>query len=668
MQALWSRAGQVRHCGCKACFNAAGGMMRQSATRATQRKPTFTEMFTACYTSIMGTAAVLDAKRKDERRKDLERQLEEARAEFAKVMENSSADTLETAPAGNIANRYKGALRDHKKQPSEISEFFDSLGRTQTWSRAPPRSPEVEMIWAEYGLEPTRRSMRALARTDYVLLDRLLVEDEAPRNFQHRAPKTLRQMKAAEDNMQQLVSSLLRGKTVTGSGDPKKIRRGLDKVKHDDCDTQHLQQEVAELRQRSYPHYEREVDSGALKKCSADLNRSLRDIFEVAQPSNLRSTIMKVCHNLLVSSQPPTIHTYNTLIKGFDAAGLHPLASSVVKSLFQSKLEPTQGTLVCLLNHFKETNESGNFNNIIERMTGKDCRGMKIRRKPIDDVNVDPKLRRWALSKDVVVTKQYVIERAWFDTQVFAAIVEGMLSFRYLRNAVATVAFGLKMGFTFSLRTMSQLLDQCVRALDPKAALGVLGALATKPKLVEAVFSRECDQTYLAQRIQNLLDICGITGSSPAAVAPFLRDVPALSLPSRRQRRGIDIARMVRLVEQSSVKLEYFETKLSSIRQCLVDPQLGTEARRTFIEQTGYRKHLPKTKETAADVVDVVDDKGVEDLSTSEGAQKMVLRAVSPRKTNPPRTGGNADPWARLKMAGRISTHRAVEAAASAAF
>ncbi|KAK1980608.1 pentatricopeptide repeat domain-containing protein [Colletotrichum cereale] len=666
MQALWSRAGQARHCGCKACFNAAGGMMRQSATRATQRKPTFSEMFTACYTSIMGTAAVLDAKRKDERRKDLDRQLEEARAEFAKVMENAPADTLETAPAGNIANRYKGALRDHKKQHSEIAEFFDSLGRTQTWSRAPSRSPEVETIWAEYGLEPTKRSMRALLGTDYLLLDRLIAEDEALRNLQHRAPKTIRQMRAAEDNVQQLVSSLLRGKAMTGSGDSKNTRRGLEKAKHGDCDTQHLQQEVSGLRQSNYPHYEREVDSRALEKCSADLNRSLRSIFEASQPYNLRSTIMKVCHNLLVSSQPPTIHTYNTLIKGFDAAGLHPLASDVVKSLFQSKLEPTQGTLVCLLNHFKETNDSGNFNNVIERMTGRDCRGIKIRRKLIDEVLTDPRLQKWALLKDVVVTKKYVIERAWFDSQVFAAIIEGMLSFRYLRNAVATVAFGLKLGFTFSLRTMSQLLDHCVRALDPKAALGVLGAFATKPKLVEAVFSRECDQTYLAQRVQNLLDICGMTGSSPAAVVPFLRDVPASTLPCARKRRGIDIARMVRLVEQSRVKLEYFETKLSSIRCCLGDPQLGTEAGRTSIEHTRYRKRLPKTKKDTA--ADVVASKGAEELSASEGVQKMVLRAVSPRKTNLLQTGGNADSWARLEVAGRMSTHRAVEAAAGAVF
>ncbi|KAK2025597.1 pentatricopeptide repeat domain-containing protein [Colletotrichum zoysiae] len=612
----------------------------------------------------MGTAAVLDAKRKDERRKDLDRQIEDARAEFAKLMENAPADTLETAPAGNIANRYKGALKDHEKQPSEISEFFNSLGRTQTWSKAPPRSPEVETIWAEYGLEPTKRSMRALLGTDYLLLDRLLVEDEILRNIQHRAPKTMRQMRAAEDNVQQLVSSLLHGKAVIGSGDSKKIKRELERAKHDDCDTQHLQQEVNELRQRSYPHYEREVDSGALEKCSADLNRSLRGIFAAAQPSNLRPTIMKVCHNLLVSSKPPTIHTYNTLIKGFDAAGLHPLASKVVKSLFQSKLEPTQGTLVCLLNHFKATNDSGSFNNVIERMTGRDCRGMKIRRKLIDDVLEDPGLQKWAQVKDVVVTKKYVIERALFDTRIFAAIVEGMLSFRYLRNAVATVAFGLKIGFTFSLRTMSQLLDQCVRALDPKAAFGVLRALASKPRLIEAIFSRECDQMYLAQRIQNLLDICGITGSSPVVVAPFLRDVPASGLPSGRQRRGIDIARMVRLVEQSRVKLEYLETKLSSIQHCLVGPQLCTEARRiAYIEQTRYRKRLPKTKKEAA--ADIADSKGVEEPSASEGA---LLMAVSPRKMSSLDTGGNADPWARLEVSGRISNHRAAEAAASAVF
>ncbi len=48
-------------------------------------------VFTACYTAIMATAAVLDAGQKDKRRQELDRQIDEAKSDLANLMEQSSA-------------------------------------------------------------------------------------------------------------------------------------------------------------------------------------------------------------------------------------------------------------------------------------------------------------------------------------------------------------------------------------------------------------------------------------------------------------------------------------------------------------------------------------------------------------------------------------------------
>ncbi|TQN73272.1 hypothetical protein CSHISOI_02209 [Colletotrichum shisoi] len=479
MQALWSRAGQAHHCGCKACFNAAGGMMRQSATRATRRKPTFSEVFTACYTSIMGTAAVLDAQKKDERRKELDRQLEEARAEFRMLVENAPSQLprervpdaciapshllLERAPDGSITNRYKGALERHKKQPEEIAEFFDSLGHTVVWPRVAPRSRRVKDLWHQYRLGPPMKRSYIVVNTDYKLLARFIRAEETMTRTQHRIPTTSQQLKLAERRMRRLVISLLRA-SEAGKKD--------GEARSEKCDSEALRRVMDDLCKSEHPHYDVDLDLNTVSRCSADLNSSLGDIFGKAQPSNIEPTITKVCYSLLVASQPPTIHTYNTLISGFSSAGLHFLASRVVNNFLNSKLEPTQSTLVCLLNHFKETDDREGFYKIIERMTGKDRRGIHIRRKLVEQVHATDWLHKWAMTKDIAVNQNYVIERAWFDVRVFAAIIEGMLKFGYLRT---------------SSRTQTALPGRIKRIV--KGVKGVKGVKKTRRQMCQAMLN-----------------------------------------------------------------------------------------------------------------------------------------------------------------------------------
>ncbi|KAJ0163487.1 hypothetical protein CTA2_2912 [Colletotrichum tanaceti] len=582
MQAIWSRAGQAHHCGCKAGFNAAGGMMRQSATRVTRRKPTFSEVFTACYTSIMGTAAVLDAQKKDERRKELDRQLEEARAEFRMLVENAPPPHprervpdacpapyqlhIEQAPYGSIVNRFKGTLRRYKKQPEEIFEFFDSLGYAYTWEQVASKSEQVKDLWHQYQLEPQEQSCTA-GDTDYELLASFIASEEKMFWIQHRMPKTTQHLETVESAMRRLVRRLL--------DYADEVRFEQYGASPEKCDSEAFERVVDDLRKSGHPHYDVFVDRNAVSRCSADLNSSLRDVFGEAKPSNILPTLMKVCHNILVASQPPTIHTYNTLLHGFSSVGLHEPAWYVVKALLHSRTEPTQSTLVCLLNHFKERHDRFRFNQIIERMTGKDRRGILIRRKFVDQVRETPWLHRWAMTKDVVVNRCYVIERAWFDVRVLTAIIEGMLRLGYLRYAADTMALGFKLGFVFSMQAIMAVVNTCVLALDPKPAMVILKAFASRPSLIEAKFSEEPHRAYIARRVQSLLYICRMSEISPATVVPSVEAVPVSELLSESQKRGLTLAVVTRLVDQAEIKTEFFRSSLAAIEECLADCQSG---------------------------------------------------------------------------------------------
>ncbi|KAF4817925.1 hypothetical protein CGCSCA5_v005496 [Colletotrichum siamense] len=563
MQALWSRAGQAPHCGCKACFKAAGGMVRQSATRVTPRKPTFGEIFTACYTGIMASAAVLDAKAKDERRLRLEEEIAQAKLELDNMRRSVPRDVKPgEAPPASFENRYKGALFDHKPQKGEIAEFLDSLSHTD--GRTLRRNVEIKRLLKELGFEKPTDAFVApgdfgytdpfakLIETNDTETDDFLLDEERLQNplMSHRAPKNFVQLQITEKNMGSLVDRIVEeSRNILGPSD-----------------WNDLQEEVGQLRQGNLPYYERQTDMIDVKKNSAQLNSIIGSVF-ASTDYDQRTKIGKICYNLLASPQPPTTFTYNTLIAGFNRNGLHPLAERVVRSFYNSRVEPTRKTLVCLLNHFKETGDARGFFGAIHRMTGKDPRGTCIRRKAIEEVEEDDRWLTWAALKNVAINNDYVTERAWLDHDMFTAIVHGLLRFDYVRQAAAAFAVGLKHGITFSAETTTHLLEQVTYTLDTTAAQQLLHAIEIKPKLIAPAFGEYRHQKDLARGIQNLIDIC-LLDRTVYSVTPWLRwlRVDESRLADETQRRGLRIVSIMQQTKKSHVKIRSWHQDLNTMK------------------------------------------------------------------------------------------------------
>ncbi|KAK2735371.1 pentatricopeptide repeat domain-containing protein [Colletotrichum kahawae] len=609
MQALWSRAGQAPHCGCKACFKAAGGMVRQSATRVTPRKPTFGEMFTACYTGIMASAAVLDAKAKDERRLRLEEEIAQAKLELDNMRRSVPQDVMPgEAPPGSFENRYKGALWAHKPQKGEIAEFLDSLSHTD--GRLLRKNGEIKRLLKELGFE---NSTDAFAKTDdasytdpfaklvetnYTEMDNFLLDEERLQwpELRHRVPKNMVQLQITETNMGSLVDRIVEdSRNILGPSDWNDLR-----------------EEVGQLRQGNLPYYERQTDMIAVKENSAQLNSIMGSVFASTEYDQ-RTKIGKICYNLLASSQPPTIFTYNTLITGFHRNGLQPLAERVVRSFYNARVEPTRKTLVCLLNHFKETGDARGFFGAIHRMTGKDPRGICIRRRAIEEVEEDDGFLIWAAMKNVAVNNDYVTERAWFDLDMFTAIVHGLLRFDYVRQAAAAFAVGLKHGITFSAQTTLHLLEQVTYALDTTAAQQLLLAIEMRPRLISEAFREPKHQQDIQGRIQNLIDIC-LLDREVSSVVPWLQ-VRESQLPAEMQRRGLRIVSIMQQTKKSHVKIRCWQQDLNTMKSKIfsrnrseagyaarMKEQAPAQAKSKKARKKAAQSTLPATSTQAGDI------------------------------------------------------------------
>ncbi|KAF3359485.1 hypothetical protein VD0004_g7382 [Verticillium dahliae] len=573
MQALWSRAGQVRLCGCKGCLPAASGMIRQSTTRVPRRKPTFGEFFTAFYTSIMGTAAMYDARRKDARRKELDRQLAEVRSDLERLLEPIPASDLESEPAppSDIFDRSDGMWYDYKKQRG-FSQYLDGLGDTSTWLRNGPRSAELERWLRTSGLPELEPSATAASAPDYEQLQQRLQQEEENPNIAHRVPKTRKQLIAAQNAVRSLVVELLRAADLGNLTRHGRLDRSAETASETELRTM--------LKQKSYPLFE--TLGHDMVKGTIELNRSLRAILASSQAAlrrdathDIRDSVTKVCYNLLVSPHPPTIHTISILILGFDQMGKHAISNAAVRHfLYASRTAPTEQAMVCMLNHYKEQGNLVRFHKLVDRFTGRDPRGIHVQKRGVEDLQAWLSLQTWARMKDVAYRDDAFVERMWFSRDILNTIIQGMLSFDCLRQATGLIKLCWDRGIHVWTQTVLQTLDQCAHALDEDVAWKMITALGEHAHSIRLGPLKQAERDMLSSRLQRLFDICELE-TSVDSIFPSLKSrstATGMGMSRTRRQGALQVLVVRRKVEVAQQKLEALESAVGEHSRGLVMP------------------------------------------------------------------------------------------------
>ncbi|KAK5997904.1 hypothetical protein PT974_00270 [Cladobotryum mycophilum] len=484
MQSLWSRAGQAHRCGCRGCSTAVEALGRR-ATATTRRRPTFAETFTACYSSVFATAALVDAIRKDNRRQELDRQLEEARQDLADLQEqrSTSSNDVDSKPQ-NLTLQQMDALWKSLKIIYNNRPFMKEIHRPATIST----SDLIERLKRDYYGCPSEASFGAARQTDYERLERAIMSEELDKQMIYREPSKqthlLMETISAEDVVRKLLD---RAKFLPRSTSPSPSF-----------------EEARRMRKKGYPNFTfRSIDPDGAQKNTTALNQRLREL--IGMPDmNMKERIGRICYNLLISSHPPDMHTYNTLIVAFNKSGHHTFAEALVSSFFHSRLlQPTPSTFVVILNHYKCTNNHGKFLRAIACLTG------------LESTIGEPLLQKWAADvKRRTHTGEWVWEHIPLNQPLVEEIISGLLHFNLFDQAASFFVSSMRLGVKLSIDIVKHLMDECINAMDWKAAVRMVRAFTNSSgKWQRALLvGDEESKAYIASRMHVLIDICGLNG------------------------------------------------------------------------------------------------------------------------------------------------------------
>ncbi|KAK8134391.1 hypothetical protein PG984_006403 [Apiospora sp. TS-2023a] len=522
MHALWSRAVQAQSsCRCRGCFHSATTITRRATTAVSRRRVTAADIFTACYTTILGTAAVVDAHRKEARKNELDEKLDRARAALSSL-------AIQDAPNRNEASAC---------EPSSSSPTFAETPIGESEYEAGIPSTSTASLLKELG-DLAASTYRSTTRSwcqhqvDWAAVEAAISAEEQDSGIHLRHPHTEVQIARTTQTIETLVWQLLW-----------QCRESMDQKPQSLAENQKQEsilEEVEKLRTGPhYPSYENPIaDSGGAAEARALLSESFRRIFD--KTPDVNEVVGKICHNLLLSRTPPNIHNYNALIAGFNRIQRPDLAQSVVDSyLADTRWPATQQTMVCLLNHAVAANDIEQFRNIVRRMRGVAEDGLHFRVVSKDAIYNSHGLL-WA-EVHCASRKHAWVERAKRGNDVFNSLIQGWLHFGKVGTASMSFVACLREGCFVSVDTIQNLLSQTLSSLDQQSARKLLKGLAKNfdnfKALMTIIYSNSPAQTArsIAKMFYSLFDLSGlqytpVAGGVKRSIRILLRKLRSLQI------------------------------------------------------------------------------------------------------------------------------------------
>ncbi|RSL63910.1 hypothetical protein CEP54_004997 [Fusarium duplospermum] len=542
MQTLWSRAGQAHRCGCRVCGTAISALGRRATTASRPPKVTFADIFTACYSSMFATAAVVDAVKKEDRKQELDRQLEETRRELAELQ---MLRTLETKriKADNTAENEEVSLSQMDALWTALKDIY--MDRPYMKEIHKPVTIRVSdflnRLQADHYKCPDEATMRALRQTDYERLGQAVKDEEIDDSLPQRSAITQRQLHNDSRTVAQLATQLLHRAAA-----------------HDNSKSPSPSfYDALQMAYEGVSYTFNSIDPAGVRKNRIILNRRLREVVD-SPGLNLKEKVGRVCYNMLVSAYPPDMHTYNTLIVAFDKHGYKYLSEAFVNSFFHyRRILPTPSTFVAILNHYKNSQNHGRFLRSLACITGLDTEtGFKLRRRHVDDLTST----KAQTMKDRTSARagDWIWERVPLDKPLIEAVIGGLLHFSMFDQAALFFVSCMKANVELGTNTIKHLFDECILALDWGAAVRLIQGFTNCPNTWQSMLmNRDEDTTYLISRLHVLLDLVGLRISGGQVPESTLDN---LSISTQGFRRFLDA--LAKVDSTSQLQLQSSTTQL----------------------------------------------------------------------------------------------------------
>ncbi|RSL40827.1 hypothetical protein CEP53_013136 [Fusarium sp. AF-6] len=588
MQTLWSRAGQAHRCGCRVCETAISALGRRVTTASRPPKVTFADIFTACYSSMFATAAIVDAVKKEDRKQELDRQLEETRQELAELQKLRTLETKRIT-ANLAAENEEASLSQMDVLWKALKDIYtDRPFMKEIDKPVTIRVSEfLNRLQTDHYKCPDEATMLALRQTDYESLEKAVKDEEIDQSLPRRTALTLRQLHNDSRTIVQLVTQLLDRAAAH------------DKSKSPSPSFYEARQMACEGVSYTFDS----IDPTGARKNRIKLNRRLREVVE-SPKLGLKEKVGRVCYNLLVSAYLPDMHTYNTLIVAFDKHGHKYISEAFVNSFFYyRRIMPTPSTFVAILNHYKNSQNHGRFLRALACITGLDPEtGAKLRRRHVDDLT---SIKAQTM-KDRTSTRtgDWIWEHAPLDKPVIEAVISGLLHFKLFDQAALFFVSCMKANVMLGTNTIKQLFDECILALDWKAAVRLIQGFTNCPNTWQSMLmDRNESTTYLIGRLYVLLDLVGLRISGDQIPESTLDN---LSMSTQGFHRFLDALAKVdstsqlQLMGSTTQLVHSSENRLLQIEAIWKEQAFVTNTTRSIESKLLYPDFRPQFRESMA--------------------------------------------------------------------
>ncbi|RDW66061.1 hypothetical protein BP6252_09696 [Coleophoma cylindrospora] len=498
MQTLWSRTVQTKSCRCRACLNVATTLARRSTSAASRRQLNFNDVFTACYSTILGTAAFVDAKAKKERRKEWDRVIEDAKSraigpdtkEDIAIHDGESLDHTEGVPFNPNASKLSTPVKA-------------LLGVDNVWALG-SGSPEGPLQIRLRELDNDIKGSISSNTTRLILSGPEYEADcEAAAKREYYEALNIRDVQKIREGISRLVGKLLCSTPAFSS-------------RFQGCDNFEMTKAKDQLlgllsQHQALPHFSATKFEEIVAE-RKQLNDSLRVMFEKAtdKASDLDLLLAKVCYNLLICTAPPQIDTFDLLIASLTRQDAPHKAEIVVRFILSNtSLVPTQKTAQYMLDVYRAKKDAKEFRHIIQRLAAREG-SMKLSRPLNSDIGM-PIPSKWAKGKKYRLKNGYFHEIMQKNASIYDSLILGSIELLDVRDAVRYTRAALREGISITGTVLAKLVKKLQVKRDFLAAWSLLQAIVDTWKLRRIHDLKFPFDATSGTVIEELISLCGVS-------------------------------------------------------------------------------------------------------------------------------------------------------------
>lgn len=513
MQNLWPRVAQTKcTCRCPSCVFTKAAVARRATTTGRDRfiKPIL-QSATFTYSAIFAGAVAIDGGIKQDKRQKLDKAIAKAKLR----LEQDVPDEIRELGFDSQADRLVPPDLAINKDPEVMSPSIGSV--VQTDGRAEEDKPRIDkrstteildgISWLEtlhYDVAGDRRpawprnlgpkvdaaklppqSLWATPNAAEAAASRLWTSRKL-RHLElavgHFVLETLLEHGLYADgplSLEQIPSSL-QAWTALSSYQMTGTANSLDQAMWEVRNAKRENWEAVYRRQtgfipqlkRGMPNYEQDAE-GLFRHTQWSLNNSLYKTFDNAmetvqgpvgtplETGTYRDLAIKICHDLLCSSAPPTHRTINLLLVGFTKINAPRSAEQIIRLMSFAHIRPNERTCVAVLNHYTLTENAEGFTHFVEKIRG--GHGGVALANPVLTIDAENSTR--IIEKPDTKLRK-LVQKVHPTPLVLNAIIAGLLRFTGFDNALRLVANLQVDGWGLDKSGLELFLRDCVRAAD----------------------------------------------------------------------------------------------------------------------------------------------------------------------------------------------------------